>query len=70
MHKEGLLQCQNLLLMKLEAEPYALAACSEFLGVAAVHGRGLFQNNHKRPYFFSWGDKIISFVSNNLSICK
>lgn len=41
--------------MKLEAEPCAFAACFEFLGVAAVHGRGLFQNNHKRPFFFFSG---------------
>lgn len=31
----------------------------------------LFQNNHERPYYFFFrGDKIISFVFNNLSICK
>lgn len=43
MHKEVLLQCQNLVLMKLEVEPWALAACSEFLGVAAVCGIGFFR---------------------------
>lgn len=74
MHKEVLLQCQNLVLMKLEVEPWALAACSEFLGVAAVCGSGFFRTIVKDHIiiiiFFFWGDKIISFVSNNLSICK
>lgn len=60
MHKEVLLQCQNLILMKLEAEPCALAACSEFLGLAAVHGRGLFHYNHKRLGFFSGVTKLFS----------
>lgn len=71
MHKKVLLRCQNLILMKLEVEPWALAACSEFLGVAAVYGSGFFRTIMKdHIIFFFWGDKIISFVFNNLSICK